>query len=112
MKIIKIDSTGNSLWHNDININLQGRMISKELEADSSGKIYFTGSLIPIVTGIQSFEAYLPGYILGKFSPSGDSVWSRFIFNPDIFSDDDIFMKINNKNNINILCTLRDVRQL
>ncbi|MBK6774148.1 MAG: PQQ-binding-like beta-propeller repeat protein [Ignavibacteria bacterium] len=112
MKIIKIDSTGNSLWHNDININLQGRMISKELEADSSGKIYFTGSLIPIVTGIQSFEAYLPGYILGKFSPSGDSVWSRFIFNPDIFSDDDIFMKINNKNNINILCYLRDVKQI
>ncbi|MBA3285203.1 MAG: SBBP repeat-containing protein, partial [Nitrosopumilus sp.] len=106
----KINSAGNTLWTRDILLNIQGRMHGKALESDSSGNIYFINSVIPVVT--QNNSEYIPGYHLGKFSPSGDSLWSRIIFNGDIYSGDDAFLKINSSNELFMLCYLREGKQV
>jgi len=104
MKIEKIDSNGNQAWAEFLRIPRDGALRSKALELDRSGNIFYAAAFIPVIT--DNPEVFNSGYYFGRFSPQGDSAWSVNISNV-LFSsgsDDAVFMKINNLNEISILC--------
>ncbi|MEZ4689478.1 MAG: hypothetical protein R3A12_04570 [Ignavibacteria bacterium] len=45
MRLQKIDSAGNSVWSRDIKLNIKGKMNSKTLGLDNSGKSVLFGIL-------------------------------------------------------------------
>lgn len=100
-RIESFDSSGNLLWHKNILMNIRGEILNQSLSMDSSDNVYHFSTVIPIVTG--SAQDYMPGYLFGKFSSSGDSVWSKFIVNQDVWSFKTIFMKINKRDQIFLL---------
>jgi len=106
----KIDSSGNTIWKRDLVLNYHGRMIGKSIESDAAGNIYIINSVIPDVT--NSTGDFYPGYLFVKYNSFGDSLWSKLIINPDIYSDDDAYMKINSSNEIYILCYKREGKQV
>ena len=104
MKIQKIDSGGNMLWSKKVGVQIVGTVIAKALELDNLGNVFYGGSIIPIITD-KSGGNYA-GYNIGKLSPQGDTVWNRNISNWDMTIGNGFFMKINNANNVFILCDI------
>jgi hypothetical protein len=100
-RIESFDSSGNLLWYKNILMNVSGEILNQSVSIDSSDNVYHFSTVISIVTG--SAQYYMPGYLFGKFSSSGDSVWSRFIFHPDVYSFKTLFMKINRRDQIFLL---------
>jgi len=107
MKIQKIDSSGNMLWSKIVGVRIQGTIIAKALELDNSGNVFYGGSIIPIIT--DNSGGNFAGYNIGKLSPLGDTVWNRSISNWNMSIDNGFFMKINNTNNVFVLCDITDM---
>lgn len=104
----KSDSSGNIIWTKHLKLNMIGMIYTRSLENDTAGNIYFINTIKPAV--IQSINDYTPGYLLGKYSPDGDSIWSRLVYNWDIYSGEDAYFKINERNEIYLFCFVRDLK--
>ncbi len=100
-RIENLDSSGNLLWQKNILLNVDGEILCQSISLDSSDNVYHFSTVTPIITGAA--EEYLPGYLLGKFSSTGDSVWSKLILHPDVYSFRTLFMKINERDQIYLL---------